>query len=448
MNNKEALEYIHSHKRFDGEPTLARMRGLMKRLGDPQNTLQFMHIAGTNGKGSTTAMAASVLQRAGYKTGRYVSPFVLCFRERMQVDGEMILEHELAELADEVRRCEAEMTAPDRKENSTGHLQCPPTEFEVVTAIAFLWFARRECDIVCLEVGLGGRFDATNVIAPPLVQVVTSISLDHTEILGDAVEQIAFEKCGIIKGGVTVCSPGQQVEALAVVMECCAEQGSTLVQPNESALEPLDMGVFTLRFRYGGLELSPSLAGAYQMQNAVTAAEACRQLRAGGFAVSDDDIAYGIAHTAFPARLEPLCRAPLVLLDGAHNPSGAAALEQVLMALRSEGWGAITVLMGMLADKDWQSAAERIARCADGFIAVTPENPRALSGERLAQHAGQFCARCEWHEPPEQAAVEAFASLREGGVLVVCGSLYLAAQLRPVLLKAIGGGFYPPNVTQ
>lgn len=424
---EQALVYIHAHKRFCGAPTLARMRRLMELLGDPQNALRYVHIAGTNGKGSTTAMCAEVLAHAGYKTGRYVSPYVLCFRERMQVNGVMISEAELAELADEVRRCE-DVMAKTGDENR-------PTEFETVTAIAFLWFASQRCDIVCLEVGLGGRFDATNIIQPPAVQVITAISLDHTAILGDTVEEIAYEKCGVIKGGTTVCYPLQPVGALAVIMETCALRGSILVQPSAGAVEKLTESFFAPRFSYGDLTLSPSLLGEHQIYNSVTAAEACRVLRSQGFAVSDSDIRYGIANTIFPARLELISKTPLVLLDGAHNPGGAQALESALLALKNEGCGKLTVIMGMLADKDWQHSAERIARCADTFVAVTPDNPRALPAAELAGYALRFCGTVQCPKTHAEAcAAEQLALLRaEGGTLVVCGSLYLAAQLRPVL---------------
>ncbi|MEG2851528.1 MAG: folylpolyglutamate synthase/dihydrofolate synthase family protein [Hydrogenoanaerobacterium sp.] len=430
MNYDEALEYIHAHKRFSGAPTLARMRKLMYLLGNPQSSLRFVHIAGTNGKGSTTAMTAAVLKNAGFKTGQYVSPFVLCFCERMQINGKMISENELAEIAEAVRRCEEVLA---KKGES-----CRPTEFEVVTAIAFVWFARQKCDIVCLEVGLGGRFDATNVIEPPAVQIITAISLDHTAILGDSVEKIAYEKSGIIKGATVICYPLQPTNALAVIMEQCALCGASLIQPNINSVQHLGTSFFEPRFNYGGLTLQPSLLGEHQTCNAITVVEACRALRTVGFGISDENICNGIANTVFPARLEPLSREPVILLDGAHNPGGAEALESALLTLKSEGYKSLTVLMGMLEDKDWQHSVERIARCADSFIAVTPCNPRALAAEALAEHARLFCAHGMCAQSVASAAEAAARQLPRtgGGALVVCGSLYLAAQLRPVLLAS------------
>lgn len=421
MTYEESLAFIHSHKRFSGASTMAHITELLNRMGNPQNKLKFVHIAGTNGKGSTTTMTANILRHAGYKTGLYISPFVLCFRERMQINGVMISERELAEITAEVKQhCDA--MAKNGSE---------PIEFELVTAIALQWFARQGCDIVCFEVGLGGRFDATNVIAPPLVQVITSISLDHTAILGDTIEQIAFEKCGIIKGGVTVCYPVQELSALSVIMEQCAIKGSTLVQPNANSIEVLNHTLFDTVFCYRGLELHPSLAGEHQIYNAVTVVETCIQLRLQGFGIKDSDIVYGIGNTHFPARMEVLSRKPLIVLDGAHNPSGTQALERALQQLSTHK---ITVIMGMLADKDWKDSSARIARHAAKFIAVTPPSPRALSAEQLALVVKQHCADVQSCNNIPQATALAVENLGEQDALVVCGSLFLAAEVRPILL--------------
>ncbi len=419
-----ALERIHSHPRFAGAASLERIRALMAALGDPQKALRFVHIAGTNGKGSVAAMTANALTHAGHRTGLYISPFVLCFRERMQIDGQMIPPGELAALTEEV-------------EERAGGLAAG--EFEYVTALALTWFARRGCDVVVLEVGLGGRFDATNVIDPPLVQVITRLGLDHTAILGGAIEQIAQEKAGIIKGGVTVVAPHQPPEALAELYARCAETGGTLVQPGIGPVErlPSDDPLGGEVFDYGGLRLHPSLPGEHQIDNAITAVEVCRQLRAQGFALPDEAIAWGIAHTVFPARMEVLARRPLVVLDGAHNPDGMRALAGMLDRLRAAG-RRVTLLMGMLADKDWTHAVELAARRADRLVAVTPDNPRALPGSELAATAARFCADAAASEDIPQSAVAIVESLRERDALVCCGSLYLAAELRPVLLGLLG----------
>ena len=240
MTYQETMEYIHSLLRFGSKPGLARIGRLLELLGNPQKNLRFVHIAGTNGKGSTTAMIASVLTTAGYKTGMYTSPFVIDFRERMQIDGEMIGMDALAEQAGRVRQ------AADR----LAETEESATEFEIVTAIALCWFEASGCDIVCLEVGLGGRFDATNIIEPPLVSVITSISLDHTQVLGDNVAQIAYEKCGIIKPlGITVTYPDQDPQALTVIMQRAFEENNTLIRPNLSAAEILSSDLYGTVFR-------------------------------------------------------------------------------------------------------------------------------------------------------------------------------------------------------
>ena len=427
MDYRETLDYIASFSLFGSKLGLERLTELLRRLGNPQNHLKFVHVAGTNGKGSTTTMLANILHRAGYKTGLYISPYVLCFRERMQINGEMIPEGELADCATLVRGFVDEMA---REGDS-------PTEFEVETAIAFEWYKRSGCDIVCLEVGLGGRYDATNVIAPPELQIVTSISLDHTHILGDTVAKIAYEKAGIIKGGVTVAYALMDPEALAVIMEECAKCGGTLIQPSAGAIQILEEGLLGTDFTYGETRLHASLPGRFQVYNAATVVEAARQLARQGWHISEQDIAYGIANTWFPARVEVLSREPLTILDGAHNPSGTQALEQVLAGLAPRP---ITVIMGMLADKDYETALACIAKHAARFIAVTPPNPRALPAEELAKNAARYCTEVCWRETLTRAVDLAVDSLPQNGVLVMCGSLYLAAELRPIALERLGRG--------
>ena len=251
MTYAEALAYVHSLKRFGAAPGLDRMRLLMDRLGNPQDRLAFVHIAGTNGKGSCTAMTARALQTAGYRTGMYISPYVVEFRERFQINGQWIPEGDFIRLLEQVRK---EIQALEEQ----GLLI---TEFECNTALAFLWFAEEACDVVALEVGLGGRFDATNVISCPLVSVIMAIGLDHTAILGDTVEKIASEKAGIIKGGTTVLYPVQEPEALAAVMEKCAETGSTLIFPNAGGVEILSSDSEGSDFRWNGETYRVGLAG-------------------------------------------------------------------------------------------------------------------------------------------------------------------------------------------
>lgn len=420
MTEQQAIAYFHGLGRFGGPPGLDRMKRLMCLLGNPQEALAFVHVAGTNGKGSTCAMLASILGAAGYRTGLYTSPFILTFRERMQLDGELIPPDVLGRLAQRVKQA-ADLLAGEGT---------PVVEFEAVTATALLWYAESACDVVVWEVGLGGRWDATNIIATPLCSVLTPISLDHTQILGDTVEQIAGEKCGIIKaGGLTVTGP-QTPDALGVIMERCALAGNPLVSGNPASATVHSMTLEGTKLSYGGLELALPLLGAYQVANCATAVEAARALNSRGLSVPDSAIVAGIGAAHIPARLELLRREPPVLLDGAHNPAGVEALAHSLALLEGRP---LTAICGMLADKDWRASVGRIAPLFSHLVVVTPDVPRALAAGELADWAAQFCPQVEVAEDPLEAWRLAD---RDGQAVVVWGSLYLAAQMRPLVLEA------------
>lgn len=339
MNYEEALCYLASLSRFGMHLGLSRIAALLDKLGNPQEDLTFVHIAGTNGKGSVSSMLAKILTHSGRRTGLFLSPYVLCFRERMQIDGQMISEEEFAAHASLARHWVDALAAAGES----------PTQFELETAIAFLWYRQRGCAIVCLEVGLGGRFDASNVIAPPALQIITAIGLDHTAILGDSIEKIAFEKAGIIKGGSTILYPLQEAAAYAVVQAKCDAVGSQLISPNLAALHIHCEHWLKGSFSYEGLLYRKSLPGAVQVYNCLTVIEAAKQLQRQGHVLTAEDIRFGIEHTSIPARMELLSRTPLVILDGAHNPDGARALEATLQDLAPRP---IILLMGLLADKD------------------------------------------------------------------------------------------------
>ncbi len=417
MNYKETLQYIHSLLRFGSRPGLERIRILLERLGNPQDKLKFIHVAGTNGKGSTTSMIVAALSKAGYRTGQYISPYVVEFRERMQIDGEMIGKDELSALMDRVRPEIEAMAAKDEI----------ITEFEAITAAAFLWFYERGCDIVCLEVGLGGRFDATNVIGTPEASVICSISLDHVEILGHTLSQIAMEKCGIIKPhGITVCYPLQEPEALAVIMEHAAENENLLVMGNFASAEILEENMLGSRFVYRDMELELSMAGQHQIANAITAVETLLTLRSKGYALSDTAIKEGLASVRFPARMEVLSRSPLIVLDGAHNLSGMEALERVVASLDKK----VTIIMGMLSDKDYQACAALMAPHVKKFAAIWPENPRALDPKVLADLVRPYCQETEAFESYDAAISFAMEGLLPEDALFICGSLYLSTSMR------------------
>ena len=426
MNYQESEAFIHSFHRFTKEPGLNGIRTLLSLLGEPQKKLRFIHIAGTNGKGSTTVMCASILREAGYRTGMFVSPYVLTFRERIQVDGQMIPEEEIAKLCEKIQLAVEKMTQSG----------IAPAEFEVVTALGMLWFAKQNCDVVCLEVGLGGRLDATNVIDQSLVSVICAIGYDHTQILGDTLQKIAFEKCGILKpGGICVSYPQQDPEALAEIMAQCAQKENCLIIPNAKSVEICTESILGSRFYYHGLTFELPLAGRHQIYNFLTAFSAIEAVKLQGFAISDKNITDGIAKVVFPARMEQISVEPLVILDGAHKLQGCEALAKAMPLTPKKK----VVIMGMLRDKDWLHAAARIAQEAEMFFAVSPENPRALPAGELAAAVEGIAGKVKAFSTIESAVDAALPLLEEDAALFCCGSLYLASQARPVLMTQFAG---------
>ena len=290
MNYEQAMEYIHAVQWAGHKPGLTRTRTLLAALGDPHKKLQFVHVAGTNGKGSTAAMLASILRAAGYTTGLFTSPYLERFAERMQVNGVPVPDAEFAAVCEALQPCIAAMDDP-------------PTEFELVTAAAMLWFRRRGCDVVVLEVGLGGRLDATNVIAAPACAVITNIGLDHTEILGGTLAQIAREKAGILKPGTCAVSYPQTPEVRAVLHEICAQRGIPLTEADASAIVPLTDSVDGQTFAYRGTEYALPLLGAHQLRNAAVALETVAALRARGWRIPDAAVHAGLAQVRWPVSL-------------------------------------------------------------------------------------------------------------------------------------------------
>ena len=420
--DEQAMEYLNSLAVFGIKPGLERLTYLLDKMGNPQKKLKFIHIAGTNGKGSTSVMTANILQMGSYKTGLYISPYVLCFRECMQINGDMISKKELTECAMYVKKYADAMLFDFES----------PTQYEVETAIAFEWFMRQNCDVVCLEVGLGGRFDATNVIDKPLLQVITAISLDHTAILGDTIEKIAFEKAGIIKGATTILYPLQDKVVEQVIKKRCHEENSELIIPDISKIEISDNSWMKNSFSYKGVNIEKSLSGLFQIYNAVTVYEMIQALNKKGFAISKESVYEGIKNTFFPARMEIISQKPLVILDGAHNPSGIAALETTLKYFKDKK---INIMMGMLADKNYEAALGVIAPYASNFIAVTPPNSRALSGLTLSESASKHCKNVLYKDDFKDAVIYALQKTGAKDVLIICGSLYLASAIRPILIE-------------
>lgn len=428
MTTPQAIEALHALPRMgQGAPGLARMQNLCDHLGNPEKELQCIHIAGTNGKGSLAAMTSSILTAAGYKTGLTISPYVVDFRERFQIDGEMIPPRTLANLTEKV------LDAIDAIEAEGGE---KPVEFEAVTALAFLWFAREKCDLVVLETGLGGRCDATNVVPHKLVAAITKIGYDHMEVLGDTLDKIAAEKAGIIKEGTVVVNyPDQPAEAMGPILTAAAEAHTSIITPDKDDLTLLRGKRLENRIDYGGYRAALGLPGTHQANHAAMAVEIALALwREFGYDISDDAILQGLADARMPARIEVLRRHPLLLLDGCHNPDGAKMLAATLT--RADFEENLVGVLGVLADKDYKDMLSDLAPCFAKVYTVTPNCPRALSAEELQKEA-RFHTDAEAADSVADAIRKAVDYADENNLagVVVCGSLYLAAEARPLLLK-------------
>ena len=428
MTTQQAIEALHALPRMgQGAPGLARMQNLCDHLGNPEKELQCIHIAGTNGKGSLAAMTSSILTAAGYKTGLTISPYVVDFRERFQIDGEMIPPRTLANLTEKV------LDAIDAIEAEGGE---KPVEFEAVTALAFLWFAREKCDLVVLETGLGGRCDATNVVPHKLVAAITKIGYDHMEVLGDTLDKIAAEKAGIIKEGTVVVNyPDQPAEAMGPILTAAAEAHTSIITPDKDDLTLLRGKRLENRIDYGGYRAALGLPGTHQANHAAMAVEIALALwREFGYDISDDAILQGLADARMPARIEVLRRHPLLLLDGCHNPDGAKMLAATLT--RADFEENLVGVLGVLADKDYKDMLFFNDTATTEIYTVTPNCPRALSAEELQKEA-RFHTDAEAADSVADAIRKAVDYADENNLagVVVCGSLYLAAEARPLLLK-------------
>ena len=397
MTYNECLNYIHSLGNFTLPATLDRINLCLERLGNPQNNFEAIHIAGTNGKGSVSVMLAKVFETAGKKCGLFISPYIIDFRERIQINGQYISEADLCRLAERVMATNVSLT-----------------EFEFITAVAFLYFSEQKIDILVCETGLGGRLDATNSLTRKLAAVITKIGLDHTAILGDTIEQIAGEKCGIIKNCPVVSNPCQEKAALNVLKKSAKE----LYLP--SIKEAVKTSENT--FIYNNREYTLSLKGDYQIENALTVLETLKAV--------NSDIPYNIiykalASTYFPARMETVSKSPLIVIDGAHNPDGAAALAKELKKYE----GKAVAIIGAMKDKDFETVLETTLPYCKAAITVRVENmPRAESAENLAAAASKYCEAVTAKD--YEAALKLAKEKAGDNPIFVFGSLYLAADIR------------------
>ena len=419
LNAVEAVEYIHSVCWKGSIPGLGRTQKLLSLMGDPQKKLKFVHIAGTNGKGSTAAMTASVLRKAGYRVGLYTSPYIYRFNERMQVDGEQISDEMLTEITAWVKPFAQSM------EES-------PTEFELVSCIAFEYFMRSGCDIVVLEVGMGGALDSTNVIDAPEVAVITNIGLDHTDVLGKTVEEIALTKSGIFKTGcdAVIYRGSESVEK--VFETVCAEKNITLTKADFEGLTLRSHGLEGQVFDCGsrkGLELP--LLGDHQLHNAAVVLSVCDRLMARGWNISEENIRDGIREVSWPGRFDIMRRDPLFIIDGGHNPQCIEALVKNIRDYLADR--KIIVLTGVLADKDYADMYKPVMPLVQEFVCITPPSPRKLDGVVLAQYlkdAGAAATPCESILGGVKTAMDKAGT---DGVVLCFGSLYSIGSIRDAL---------------
>lgn len=414
MNYKEARVYLDEVSKYGSVLGLESMRELLRRLGDPQNELKFIHISGTNGKGSVLAYLSTILSGAGYRTGRYISPTLFSYRERIQVDGEYIEKESLA--------CHVTAIAAAAEDMQKAGLPSP-TVFEIETALAFLYFKEKRCDIVTLEVGCGGLLDATNVITTTLMEVIASISMDHTDLLGDTLAKIAAQKAGIIKPDTMVVSAQQKSEAAQVIEDTCKEQHCTLQMVDESKISNVHYRAEGQTFSYKTWEnVAISLAGSYQIKNAALALEGVEALRKLGYALSDQQVREGLLHTAWRGRFTTLRRDPTVIIDGAHNPAAALELKESLE--RYFPGKMLYFVMGMFKDKDYAQVIDLTAPLARHIITVeTPGNPRAMPARELAEAVGKVNPSVEWADSVAHGVEKALAMAGKEDAVIVFGSL-------------------------
>ena len=420
MNVNEAIEYIHSVCWKGSVPGLGRTQDLLRRLGNPEKKLKFVHIAGTNGKGSTAAMTASILRKAGYRTGLYTSPYIYRFHERMQIDGEQIADEDLVEVTEFVKPHAQAMT------------ECP-TEFELVTAIAFEYFARKKCDIVVLEVGMGGALDSTNVIEVPEVAVITNIGLDHTDYLGDTVEKIAATKAGIFKeGGCAVVYRGSpSVEE--VYETVCAQRNMTLRKADFAGLNlkahSLDGQVFDCGDRK---DLVLPLLGDHQLHNAAVVLSVIDTLIDRGWNITEQNIRDGMRDVSWPGRFDIVGRDPLFIIDGGHNPQ---CIEALVKNIEDYLTGrTVIALTGVLADKDYGDMYKPVMPFIKEFVCITPPNPRRLQAAELAEHLRQKGATATPCDSIDAGVRTALEKAGKDGVILCFGSLYTIGDVRNALL--------------
>lgn len=418
MTGREAIEYIHSRLAFGSVPGLERISLLCEKIGNPQDKMRFIHVAGTNGKGSTSTMISEMLINAGYKTGLYTSPYVVDFRERIQLNGKMIPEKDLGEITEIVKKAADEM---DEQGES-------PTEFEILTAIALLYYYKSGCDVAVIEVGMGGLQDSTNIIENTDVCVITSISYDHTAVLGNTIEEIAANKAGIIKDNCAVAVyPQIFSEAFNVIFDTANEKNCPLYVTDKEKITVIRNDAAGTEFIYKGRNIKTQLMGEHQIYNAATAFDAGLAMIDKGFDIKEENIINGIYNAQLPARVQIISRDPMIVIDGGHNEDGVSALCK---AIKTSFMGyKITAVVGMMKDKDVDAAVMMLAPLCEKIYTVTVNNPRSISAEELKEKVLNYCKNAEAFSDAQEAFRKAKSEIKKGEMLLVSGSLYLASEI-------------------
>ncbi len=438
MTYSQAIAYLYGLQRFGVKLGLDNVRRLLEAVGDPHRRFPSILIGGTNGKGSTAAFLSSILRAAGYRVGLYTSPHLLEFTERVRVDGRAIVHADVAPLTDELRSVVAGLFLPHRTPHPAPRTSSHPTFFEVTTALAFLHFVRSKVDYAVVEVGLGGRFDATNVLDPE-VAIITNIALEHEDYLGKTLGAIAEEKAGIVKAGAQVVTAADAPEALAVIGEVCRIRGANLLDVRATcdwAIRGSNLSGQRFVVAQTGQpteEFGIRLLGRHQVTNAVTALAAARLLRSRGATIPEIAIREGLRRTRWPGRLQLFPGHPLVILDGAHNPAGAKALRAFLEEQRFAG--RLILVFGVLQDKDWMAMLQELGPPAKRVVLTRPESDRAADPRGLVE-AERFCRKLEILEDVAEAITLARAVADPEDVIVVTGSLFtISAALRTLGVK-------------
>lgn len=429
MNYQTAIEYIESLSQYGIVPGLDSIKELCKRVGDPQKDLSFVHIAGSNGKGSTLAYVSTILKCAGYKVGRYISPTIFDYRERIQVNHKPISQKTLISLVEEMKEVCETMVA-----DGLPH----PTPFEVETAMAFLYFKAQGCDIVVLETGMGGLMDATNLIENTKVAVLTSISMDHMQYLGNTLGKIAAQKAGIIKPGSVVVSLPQEDEAMESIQKQVAACNTSLVIANPTKAGKIRLGLEKQRFDYAGMkDLEITMAGSYQIENAVLATQVILELENCGFPVREAALRKGLKETEWQGRFTLLAKKPMFIVDGAHNEDAAVKLAKSIETYFPEK--RIIYILGILRDKEYNRIIELTHGYADHILTVTPpNNKRAMSAYELATEVAKVHPSVTAVDSLEEAVEVSHLLAGKEDVIIAFGSLSYLGRLIDIVLKKRG----------